>query len=122
MPRPKPVTRFGCHTHFKILLEFPHPNPKTFSSNLNELVHWSWGELEGAGPPVPRGTVNDDSRMLLLAVSVPFPKQPSAAITFDRRDDSFCLGVCKLRGLLKLRLVLPTDSLLTFNCYLEYLL
>ena len=33
--RPKIMTKFGCHTHFKILLEVPNPN--IFSSNLDEL-------------------------------------------------------------------------------------
>ena len=31
------MEQFGCHTHFKILLEDSHPNHCIFSSNLDEI-------------------------------------------------------------------------------------
>ena len=34
VPHPKITTRFGCHTHFKILLQVSHPNTNIFSSNI----------------------------------------------------------------------------------------
>ena len=37
MLRPKIMKQFSCHTHFKILLEVPHPNSNIFSSSLDDL-------------------------------------------------------------------------------------
>ena len=35
--RPKIMMQYGCHIHFEILLAVSHPNPNTFSSNLDQL-------------------------------------------------------------------------------------
>ena len=47
-----------CHIHFKILLEVPHDNLKSFSSNLDELetdLGKKWGG--GKVPQFSRGAV-----------------------------------------------------------------
>ena len=60
------MTQFGCHTHFKILIEVPHPNTNIFSSNLEELEidlceKWGGGRAirpwrcHSPGPQTPTG-------------------------------------------------------------------
>ena len=42
--------QFGCHAHFSVLLEVPHPIPNIFSSNFDELDNLFWRVL-GVMPP-----------------------------------------------------------------------
>ena len=46
MPLTIIMTYFDCHTHFKILLESPHPKTNIFSFNLDELENLlkKWGD------------------------------------------------------------------------------
>ena len=62
VPRPKILTQFDGHTHFKILQEVPHPNPNIFLLNLDELEHlfrWAVGGLEGSPPSPLRESATD---------------------------------------------------------------